>query len=81
MRPHLADVTGHGNGDTTTADRFADAVFESETVESISRCSRVDLVSEARARLPRTRNVQAELQLNSAVIPQTPQAVLARGYS
>ena len=49
MRPHLADVTGSGNGDTTTADRFANAVLESKAVESISRCSRVDVVSKARA--------------------------------
>ena len=49
VRPHLADVTGNSNGDTTTADRFADAVFERKAVEGISRCSRVDVVSEARA--------------------------------
>ena len=56
MRPHLADVTGDGNGDTAATDRFADPVFESKTIESISRCSRIDVVSKARARLPRTLN-------------------------
>ena len=52
----LDGVTGNGNGDTATADRFADAVFESKAIEGISRCSRIDVVSKARARLPRTLN-------------------------
>ena len=49
MRPHLADVTGNGNRDTTAADRLADAIFEREAIEGISRGTRIDVVRKARA--------------------------------
>jgi len=52
MRPHLADVTGDSDRYATAADRLADAIFECEAVEGISRGTRIDVVSKAWARLP-----------------------------
>ena len=49
MRPYLANVTGNGNRYTAATDRFADAILESKPVESIARCTRIDVVGKARA--------------------------------
>ena len=53
VRPHLADVAGYGNGNTTTANWLANAVLQFKAVEAIARGSSIDVLGKPRARLPR----------------------------
>ena len=51
VRPHLADVAGDGDGNTTTADRLTNAVFQFKAIKTISRRSGIDVLSKPRAGL------------------------------
>ena len=53
VRPHLADVAGYSNRNTTTAHRLTDAVLQFRAVEAIARGSSIDVLGKPRARLPR----------------------------
>ena len=53
VRPHLADVAGYSNRNTTTAHRLADAVLQFKAVEAIARGSSIDVLGKPRAGLPR----------------------------
>ena len=44
VRPHLADVAGYGNRNTTAAHRLADEVLQFKSVETIARCSGIDVL-------------------------------------
>ena len=52
VRPHLADVAGYSNRNTTTADRISNSVLQFKTLEKISGCSGIDVLSKPRAGLP-----------------------------
>ena len=52
VSPHLADVAGHGDGNTTTADRLTNSVLQFKAVKTISRRSGIDVLSKPRAGLP-----------------------------
>ena len=56
MSPDLADVTGLSNCNTTPTDGFTDSVLQFKPIELVSRGTRVDVVSETRARPPSTCN-------------------------
>ena len=52
VSPDLTNVTGFRNCNTTTTDRFTNSVLQFKSIELVSRSTRVNIVSETRARLP-----------------------------
>ena len=42
--PHLADVASYSDGNTTAAHRLADEVLQFKSVETIARCSGIDVL-------------------------------------
>ena len=56
VSPDFPDVTGLCDSDTTSTDRLADAVLQFKSCEFVSRGTRINVVSETRARVPSTFN-------------------------
>jgi len=56
VSPDFPDVTGLCNCNTTSTDRFTNSVLQFKPFELVSRGTRINVVSETRARLPSTFN-------------------------
>ena len=56
VSPDFPDVTGLCYSNTTSTHRFADSVLQFKPFELVSRGTRINVVSETRARLPSTFN-------------------------